>query len=82
MARDIMGEESWERNHGQRNHGRSPRRGIMGRGIMGNQPWEGSHGKRLSRSSQDAPRGSQEAPKTLPEGSQEAARATKAPRGV
>ena len=58
MARDIMGEESWERNHGKRNHGR-----------------------KLPRGSQEAPLKLPAGPQRLPGGSQEAAKATKAPRG-
>ena len=38
---DIMGKESWQRNHGKRPHGR----GIMGEESW-EESWERNHGKR------------------------------------
>ena len=73
---DMMGKESWERNHRKTHHGRE---------IMGEESWREES---LEEAPKRLPGGSQEVPQRLPGchqrlpgGSQEAAMATKAPRG-
>ena len=65
-ARGILGEESWERNHG--------------RGIMGEESWERNHESWRhpagTSTKQRLPRGSQKAPRRHPGGTQEAPRGT------
>ena len=79
-GKGIMGEESWEEASWEGNHRREiMERGIMG-GVMGEESWEEeswerNHGRGIMG------RGSPQAPRRPPGGSQEAAKATKAPRG-